>query len=170
MMQTDYAGDNININNINIIPNARTCARAGEGLSFRIDCVPPTATAQRKGVFVRGGRVRFFTKRPVREAEGFLAALLSMHAPDVPYSGPVALEARWTFPFRKSERRSVVKAGVDVPHVSRPDLDNLEKGLLDVMTRLGFWTDDSLVADKHTSKSRGARPGIEIAVRPLTGG
>lgn len=137
-----------------------------DGLSFRIDCVPPTATAQRKGVFVTGGRPRFFTKRPVRQAENFLAALLSMHAPDVPFDVPVSLTVRWTFPFRKSERRSVVRAGRSVPHTSRPDLDNIEKGLLDVLTRLNFWTDDSLVADKRTSKWWGPRPGIDIEIRP----
>lgn len=151
---------------------ARTpaCAYAREGLSFRVDCVPPTATAQHKGVFVANGRPRFFVKRRVREAEGFLAAMVAPHAPREPFACPVELEARWTFPFRKAERRSVVKAGLDVPHASRPDLDNLEKSLLDVLTRLGFWTDDSLVAEKRTSKRRGARPGIEIAIRPLTGG
>ena len=135
-------------------------------IRFRIDCVPPTATAQQKGAFVCGGRVRFYTKKKVRQSENFLAALISMHVPDVPFYVPVSLTVRWTFPFRKSERRSVVKAGKDVPHTSRPDLDNLEKNLLDVLTRLNFWTDDSLVAEKSTSKSWGPRPGIEIEIRP----
>ena len=149
--------------------SARTCTHvyAREGLSFRLDCVPPTATAQQKGVFVCGGRARFFTKRKVREGEDFLAALLSMHAPDVPFDVPVSLTARWTFPWRKSERRGVVRAGVPVPHTSRPDLDNLEKNLLDVLTRLGFWADDSLVSDKRTSKRWGPKPGIDIEIRPV---
>ena len=133
-----------------------------------MDCIPPTATAQHKGVFVVNGRPRFFTKKPVRRAEDFLAALVSMHAPDAPFDVPVALTVRWTFPFRKSERKSVVRAGLDVPHVSRPDLDNLEKGLLDVLTRLNFWTDDSLVADKRTSKRWGAKPGIDVEIRPVS--
>lgn len=146
---------------------AHACARAREGLSFRLDCAPPTATAQQKGVYVRNGRVRFFTKAKVRESESFLAALLSMHVPDVPFSTPVSLTARWTFPWRKSERKGVVRAGVPVPHTSRPDLDNLEKNLLDVLTRLNFWTDDSLVADKRTSKCWGPKPGIDIEIRPI---
>ena len=157
-----------NITNSGNANNAHV--RVREGLSFRVDCIPPTATAQHKGVFVVNGRPRFFTKRPVRQAEGFLAALISMHAPDAPFGCPVSLTVRWTFPFRKSERKSVVRAGADVPHTSRPDLDNLEKSLLDVLTRLNFWTDDSLVAEKRTSKRWGARPGIEIGIEPLTGG
>lgn len=159
-------------NNTNNTSNNAQCAcvRVREGLSFRVDCVPPTATAQQKGVFVVNGRPRFFVKKPVKQTEGFLAALISMHAPDEPFDCPMSLTVRWTFPFRKSERKSVVRAGVDVPHVSRPDLDNIEKSLLDVLTRLNFWTDDSLVAEKRTSKHWGAKPGIEIEMHPLTGG
>lgn len=153
--------------NYSSIPTTRTCACARE-LSFRIDCIPPTATAQQKGAFVCGGHVRFFKKRKVRESENFLAALLSMYAPDVPFAEPVVVEARWTFPWRKSERKKVVKAGVPVPHTSRPDLDNLEKNLLDVLTRLNFWTDDSLAFDKRTSKWWGPKPGIDIRIRPWT--
>lgn len=133
-------------------------------VEIRLDCVPPTATAQQKGAFVLGGHVRFFKKAKVRESEDFLAALLVRHVPPEPFACPVALTVRWVFPWRKTERKSVVKAGADVPHISRPDLDNLEKNLLDVLTRLRFWEDDSLVCEKHTSKWRGARPGIEIEI------
>lgn len=113
--------------------------------------------------------MRFFTKKKVRQSENFLAALLSMYAPDVPFSEPVVVEAKWTFPWRKSERQRTVNAGVPIPHTSRPDLDNLEKNLLDVLTRLRFWTDDSLVFDKHTTKFWGPKPGIDIRIRPAAG-
>lgn len=146
----------------------RTCTY--KPLSFRIDCVPPTATAQQKGAFVCGGRVRFFTKRKVRESENFLAALISMHSPDVPFPIPVSVTVRWTFPWRKSERRRIVAANIPIPHVSRPDLDNLEKNLLDVLTRLNFWTDDSLVSEKRTSKWWGPKPGIDIRICPMDHG
>ena len=143
------------------------CVRARDEVTIRLDCIPPTATAQQKGAFVCGGRVRFYVKKKVRQSENFLAALLSMHVPDVPFSGPVSLTARWEFPWRKSERRGTVKTGVPIPHTSRPDLDNLEKNLLDVLTRLNFWTDDSLVTEKSTSKWWGPKPGIDIEIRPM---
>ena len=137
-------------------------------MNFKLKMIPPTATAQQKGAFVCRGRVRFYVKKKVRQSENFLAALLSMHVPDVPFSGPVSLTARWEFPWRKSERRGTVKAGVPIPHTSRPDLDNLEKNLLDVLTRLNFWTDDSLVVEKFTSKCWGPKPGIDIIIRPVS--
>ena len=153
-----------NNNNISSCVRAHACAKE---LHIRLDCVPPTATAQQKGAFVCGGRVRFYVKKKVRQSENFLAALLSMHTPDVPCSEPVSLKVRWTFPYRKSERKGVTRTGADIPHTSRPDLDNLEKNLLDVLTRLNFWTDDSLVAEKSTSKWWGPKPGIDIIIRPI---
>ena len=152
-------------NNTGNITLTRACAR--EAVTIRLDCIPPTATAQQKGAFVCGGHIRFYTKKKVRQSENFLAALLSMHVPDVPFSVPVSLKVRWTFPYRKSERKSVTRTGADIPHTSRPDLDNLEKNLLDVLTRLNFWMDDSLVAEKATSKWWGPKPGIDIEIRPI---
>lgn len=135
---------------------------------IRLDCTPPTSTAQHKGVFILGGRPRFYTKPEVRRAEDFLAALLAPHRPPEPFDCPIALRVTWLFPYRKSERRGVVKSGTPIPHTSRPDLDNLEKSPLDVMTRLRFWTDDSLVAFKSTAKLWAANPGIYIDVIPVS--
>jgi len=139
-------------------------------MRFRLDVVPTTTTAQHKGVFVANGRVRFYTKAEVRRAESVLAALLAPHRPAQPFAVPLYVEIGWTFPYRKSERRSVVRSGASIPHDTRPDLDNLEKSMLDVLTRMGFWLDDSLVAVKRTSKRRGPRPGIDIAIEALPGG
>ena len=136
-------------------------------LEFRLNCVPPTTTAQHKGAVVIGGQVRFYTKKEVRQSENLLASLLMPHVPAAPFDEPVSLIVAWTFPYRRSEPKRVTGNGVLVPHTSRPDLDNLEKSLLDVMTRLGFWTDDSLVARKATSKCWGAKPGIDIRIEPF---
>lgn len=133
-------------------------------LRFFMPCVPPKATAQQKGAFVMGGRVRFFKKKTVRDSENLLAAMLQQHVPPEPFAGPVSLHVAWIFPYRKSEKKAVVAAGKDIPHTVRPDLDNLEKSLLDVMTALRFWNDDSQVATKVTVKRWGPRPGIEVTV------
>ena len=139
-----------------------------EALYIRIDCIPPTATAQQKGAFVTpGGRIQFFKRRRVLEAERTLAALLAPYRPHAPVTGPVRLVVEWTFPYRKSERKADVREGRELRHTTRPDLDNLEKGLVDTMTTLGFWLDDSQICSKTTRKFRGPKPGICIEVRPL---
>lgn len=135
---------------------------------LKLDIVPPTATAQQKGVFVRNGRAHFFTKQKVRDAEDFLAAMLAPHAPAEPLRGGIYFVARWCFPYRKSERKSVTKTGREIPHTVRPDLDNLEKALLDVLTRLRFWEDDAQVFMKSTAKVWGPAPYLAIAIKTET--
>ena len=134
-------------------------------IRVKLDIVPPTATAQQKGVFVHNGRAHFFTKQKVRDAEDFLAALLAPHAPAEPLRGGIYLQARWCFPYRQSERKSVTKTGREIPHTSRPDLDNLEKSLLDVLTRLRFIEDDSKIYLKSTAKVWGPAPYLAIAIK-----
>lgn len=136
-------------------------------IDIEIKCVPPTATAQQKGVFVAGGRVRFFKKKRVKEAEDFLAAMLAPYAPRKPLEGAIRLSVEWTYPYRKSERKAVLRRAMDIRHTTRPDLDNLEKNLIDTMTRLAFWTDDAQVCEKHTAKFRGAEPSIRIKVEAV---
>ena len=138
-------------------------------IHIRLNIVPPTATAQQKGVFVRNGRAHFFTKAKVRQAENFLAALLQPHQPAEPLTGAVEFRATWVFPYRKSEPKRVTAAGAYIPHTTRPDLDNLEKGLLDALTRLRFWEDDSQVAQKKTVKAWGPHPFLEINLRQIGG-
>lgn len=134
-------------------------------IAFKIDMTPPTATAQQKGVFVCGGHAHFFKKPKVRDAEQFLAAMLAPHRPAEPLDGPVYFQARWCYPYRKSEKKSVVNAEREIPHATRPDLDNLEKNLLDVLTQLQFWHDDAQVFTKSTAKVWGPRGYLAIAIK-----
>lgn len=59
--------------------------------------------------------------------------------------------------------------GVSHTKQTRPDTDNLDKALKDVMTELGFWTDDALVAREHIAKIwHRAKPGLFIRISPIT--
>jgi Holliday junction resolvase RusA-like endonuclease len=133
-------------------------------LRFSLDIVPPKSTAQGKGVCVVGGKPRFFTKAKQKRDIGFFTAALTPHIPPVPFEGPLQVNIEWHFPYRKSERKSIVKAGVPIPHDKIPDLDNLEKGFLDVMSRLNFWRDDGQIAWKQTRKLWSARPRIDVYI------
>ena len=48
-------------------------------------------------------------------------------------------------------------------------LDVIRQGLLDALTRLRFWEDDSQVAQKRTVKAWGPKPFLEINVREIAG-
>ena len=76
--------------------------------SFFCPCVPPTATAQQKGVMVRGGRPLFYTKKTVTKSQDFFTALFHSYRPPCPFNGPVKVTVILTFPWRKGDRKSVV--------------------------------------------------------------
>lgn len=105
---------------------------------------PPTATAQQKGEKVIRGRVHHYEKANVRLAKQEIAYKIKKYAPAQPLIGPIHLMIEWAFELKKQKKPEW--------KITRPDLDNLEKGLLDVMTDLGFWNDDAQVAVKQTCK------------------
>lgn len=49
-------------------------------------------------------------------------------------------------------------------HTAKPDLDNLEKAILDALTNLGVWTDDSLVVSVEKAKLYSNEPGAVVFV------
>jgi len=134
-------------------------------IEFSIRCIPPKATAQQKGAFYNKalGRIQFFKKKDVAESETDYMTLFAPHVPAEPFRVPVRLDVSFVWPFRKTETKRV-RERMLVPMTVKPDFDNLAKTLCDVMTKLFFWTDDSLVADGRIRKFWGASPGIHIRI------
>ena len=136
-------------------------------LFIHLDCVPPTATAQQKGeriVKLKSGRsfISHYKKKPVMEAQKLFCGLLTPFIPPSPITGPVIVEAQWVFPWRASERKGTIREFQRIPKDTKPDVDNSNKLLLDCLTQLGIWEDDSqayrLVLDKYW----GDKPGIYL--------
>lgn len=134
-------------------------------LKFFVPCHPPTVTAQQKGVCAtKSGKIRFFKKASVKAAENSLHALLFPHRPDRPFSGPLTLVVDFRFPWRKSESNRRRGAFALYPIETRPDVDNIFKGLADVMTTLGFWNDDGQISSLTVGKHYSEAPGIGITL------
>lgn len=117
---------------------------------------PPTATEQQQHFNAKTGKV--YKAAEVKAARQKLEAHLAEHRPEHPFTGPIYLQVGWLFynPEKKDQEWNI----------SRPDLDNLEKGLLDCMTRLGFWKDDSQICQKYTEKKWTPDiPGIAIMIQ-----
>ena len=138
-------------------------------VSFFVACEPPKTTAQQKGVAFTGGRPRFYKKAKVAATETLYSLLLRKHAPKAPLGGPLQVWVEITFPWRKGDSQAVRRLWKRIPHPVRPDADNLEKTLLDVMSKLGFWSDDAQVADLRLRKFFGDVPGIGIAIGEAVG-
>lgn len=133
-----------------------------KSISIFIPCLIPTVTAQQKGVFVTGGRARFFKKKAVKQSENTFHALFHPHVPPQPFTGPLCLVLRLGFPWRKSEKKSRIAGFRRYPIETRPDCSNLVKSIEDVMTTMRFWNDDGQISSLSVSKFYTRRPGITI--------
>ncbi len=127
---------------------------------FFVPMIPPTATHQEKKVRVANGKPVFYEPTEVKAARRKLEARLAKHAPKQKHAGAVYLGVKWCFPIQGRHRDGEYRT-------SKPDTDNLQKLLKDVMTRLGFWKDDAQVASEHAEKFWAEVPGIYVVVEGL---
>lgn len=127
---------------------------------FFMAMVPPTTTQQMHKVRVVNNKPMFYEPPEVLAVRAKLKAYLAQHIPSAKYTTAVRLITKWCFPITGKHQDGEYKA-------SKPDTDNLQKMLKDVMTDLGYWTDDALVASEITEKFWAARPGIYIAIEEV---
>lgn len=76
--------------------------------------------------------------------------------------GPVRLDLLFAFAQPKGRKRQF--------KISKPDLDNLEKAVMDALTDAGVWCDDAQVVEKHSTKMYGATDATSIFITPLAFG
>lgn len=129
-------------------------------LEFFLPMDPPTVTHQEKQVRVVRGKPTFYEPAELKAARAKLRDHLAKHRPAQPFAGGVRLVAKWCFP------RGRHKDGTY--RITKPDTDNLQKLLKDVMTAVGFWRDDAQVASEIVEKFWAEIPGIYIRLEELT--
>ncbi len=73
----------------------------------------------------------------------------------VQFTGPLRVDAVFYFERPKCHLRAngAVRDAAPRFHIQKPDRDNLEKALLDALTGLGVFKDDSQVCDGRVSKT-----------------
>jgi len=121
---------------------------------------PPTVTAQEHQVTVVRGKPRFYDPPAVKDARTLLLAHVGPHAPAEPLDGPVRLITKWLFPLTGKHYDGEWRE-------TKPDTDNLQKLLKDVMSKAGFWQNDARVASETAEKFWASRPGLFIRLEPL---
>lgn len=135
-------------------------------MRFKLKIIPPTATAQQKGEQIIGGRIHHYKKKNVQQAEAILRDALMPYLPAEPIvDKPIRLSVLWMFPYPKSARKH--KPGHSRWKITRPDTDNLNKLLKDVMTDMGFWKDDALISLENIQKIYDDEPGIRISITTM---
>ena len=127
-------------------------------IEFFEPMIPPTITAQERKVNFKTRR--FYDPPELKAAKLKLESRLARHSPDEPIIGPAELMVMWLFPIKGDARSGDWKP-------TRPDTDNLQKALKDIMTKLGFWRDDALVCREVIEKRYSDKPGLYIVIEEL---
>lgn len=129
-------------------------------MQFFLAMDPPTKTQQEHRVGVsKSGKPFIYEDRELKEVRNKLYKALAKFTPDKPYDKAVRLIVKWCFPRKKH--------GDGEYKITKPDTDNLNKMLKDEMTKLGFWTDDALVASEIIEKFWAEIPGIFIRIEEI---
>lgn len=119
----------------------------------------PTVTHQEKKWRVVNGKPVPYEPDEVKLARAKLRAHLGRFRPADPTRGGVALVVKWC--FQRGEHAD------GEYRITKPDVDNLQKLLMDCMTEEGFWGDDAQVASLVVEKFWAQVPGIYICMWEL---
>lgn len=100
----------------------------------------------RPRAFVRGGRAAVYDPGTA-EAWKSAVALACAELQGKRMAGAIDVELGFYMPRPKSHYRAngEYKDSAPIYHTSKPDADNLAKAVLDAMTAIGVWIDDSQV-------------------------
>lgn len=129
----------------------------GDYYLIEIQGQPPRTTHQ-SGTRISGKHT--YKTKALKEAELYLEESLKPHVPGEPIDGPIELVCTWGFEASNSRQNHCWKT-------TKPDTDNMQKTLKDVMTRMGFWKDDALVVHETCKKIWTDQPGIQIEIKEI---
>lgn len=124
---------------------------------FFIPMHPPTVTHQEHKVHVVNGKPHIYEPQELKAARSKLEAHLAKHVPEERYKSGVRLVVKWCFPISGKHKDGEYKT-------TKPDTDNLQKLLKDVMTKLNYWIDDAYVVSEVVEKFWAHHPGIYICI------
>ena len=115
--------------------------------TFFIRCIPPSTTAQGKRAARTATGIRFFKSSKQASDEATWEALLAPHQPAEPLLGPLELTIALYYPYlgKHTARKSESDRSDYIPNVSKPDLDNVAKALIDILVRLRYMVDDKQI-------------------------
>ena len=136
-------------------------------VSFSVP-VAPTAKGRPKFT-VRGGYAKAYTPKKTRDfellVEDFARRAMGARQPEL---SPVAVNLEFLLPIPASwsrHKRQTALDGALLP-VSRPDIDNYAKAVLDSLNGIVF-ADDALVVELHSSKRYSDSPRTAVSVTRL---
>lgn len=126
-----------------------------------------TPIAKKRPRFARRGK--FVTTYNCQESEeGKFLMLARQQIPEMIY-GPVSVSIAFFMKRPKShygtgKNSNNIKQSAPLKHISKPDIDNLQKMVYDCLNRVA-WVDDSCVFEAYCRKEYSDRPRTEITIK-----
>lgn len=108
----------------------------------------------RARAFARGGHARVYDPGTAEGWKSQVALAFRGLIPSSPLDGPLAVHLGFIFSRPKNHYRAngTLKESAPRYHTSKPDIDNLEKAVLDAMKQIGMFRDDAQVCKVQKSK------------------
>jgi len=126
---------------------------------------PPKCTAQQQKTGVRHGKIIKYDPPNVKEMKATWTRELMPHRPLEPLEGALCLEVLFAYPYRQADAKKA--QGLDIWKDTQPDCDNLNKGLADIMEKLGFFSNDGQISMLIVEKIWSETPRVEIKLNEL---
>lgn len=101
--------------------------------------------------------------------KGQIALAAKPHMPEQPLEGPIQLILAFMTPRPKSHfTKKGLRPNAEFWNVKKPDLDNYAKAVMDALTCLGVWKDDSQVSSLQiTKRYTNSASGVNVCISPL---
>lgn len=143
-------------------------------MTINIEVVGNPKGQPRPRAAMRGKHARVYDdrKHPVYTWRQMIALAAQPLRPAQPIDGPVRVDYTLYFARPASHfNRKGLKPTAPHWYTSKPDRDNADKAILDVLTELGFWHDDAQVCAGEIKKvyATGRLPGAVIQVQAIGG-
>jgi crossover junction endodeoxyribonuclease RusA len=120
----------------------------------------------RPRAFSRGGHAAVYDPGTAEGWKALIATAARPKLPDIPYGGPISMFVTYEMPRPKRLMRKKDPEHA-LPHIGKPDIDNLNKAAIDALTQIGMWRDDCQVfhinAHKQYHAKRG-KPGATLTI------
>lgn len=130
-------------------------------IEFFEPLIPPNVTHNDlMAVARKGGKAAIIKSAALNSVESKWESYLAKHAPQKPLEGPIVAEVRICWPTGGNHAQGE-------PKDTKPDLDNVEKTLWDVMQKLGYFKGDQQIVYKTTSKMWSDPAGIYVRMEEV---
>lgn len=139
-------------------------------IEFTVPAVPVAQPRPRATAFAGRARIYQPTKHPVSDFKASVRMAAQHAFKGAPLTGPLRVDCVFVFPRTKGQvwrKRPMPR----LPHVKKPDRDNIDKAVLDALTGI-LWADDCQVCAGSLEKWIAAgdeQPHVLVSVQALGG-